>query len=225
MLIKNNDILEHFLENFLPELQENEAYFFAIFARSKYDPSGIVKSSQSLLHRFTASSRKHALVKLQEFNDVEWRYKGQIIPQEATALYVHINPRDLHRASITLMKKLLDMMGTKVNPASQAMSAIQKTKSRKTYVHFDLDTDQSVNWEKAFYQIFNDFEWQRYTHVLKTRGGYHILIEPKEASKANKKFYVDLISYFGDQVDATGDMMLPVPGGNQGGFTPYFLNL
>ena len=61
--------------------------------------------------------------------------------------------------------------------------------------------------------------------ALETRGGYHLLVEPKKATAFRKKQFDDnkwhqLISkkY---PVDQSGDQLLPVPGTFQGGFIPF----
>ena len=74
---------------------------------------------------------------------------------------------------------------------------------------------------------------------MKTRGGYHLLVEPQVANNNIRSFYntglssvdkltinwfVQIQNHLKGLIDNEGDQLLPVPGCCQGGFTPYFLN-
>jgi hypothetical protein len=232
-VITDEKVLTSFVNDWLPDLGPNECYYFCLFARSKYakNPDGAnsfphIKSDKSQLKRFVATRKEYILNKIKQLEVEVGAYKtkdGADIPQEALALYVNPGPRNQKKAMFTLMKKLIDIQmcnGEHFNIHAEALSAIQKSKSRSVFVDFDIDS------ENAEQEVFDKIDFTKVdkeaVHFLKTRGGMHILVETDKVSKKySKTWYQYFTSNF--EIDIRGDNMIPVPGTYQGGFTPVFL--
>lgn len=233
-VIIDEERLMRFIE-WLPELQENECYYLCLFARSKYakneDGSNKfphIKTDKAQLKRFVASDKQWLIHKIKQLEVKVGAYKtkdGMDIPQESLALYISPNPRSQVGGMFTLMKKLIDIQqckGMNYNIHTEALSAIQKSCSRKVYFDMDLDCENAEDLirEKLDPSKIN----KDCVHILKTRGGAHLLIElDKVAIEFRKSWYQYMTSNF--EIDIRGDNMIPVPGTYQGGFTPELLPL
>jgi hypothetical protein len=126
----------------------------------------------------------------------------------------------MYKASINTLVKLATSVRDQnvlMNPHQEALSEIQKTKSRTVYVDFDVDSKNEGMISAVLKTLKEHFEEYK---ILETRGGYHILVEPSKA-KTNKNWHTELSSFS----DQAGDIMIPVPGCVQGEFVPHFINL
>jgi hypothetical protein len=235
-IIKDEAMLKDFIR-WLPELEPKERYYLCLFARNKYCKELVhIKTDKAQLKRFV-SDKERIFNKIQQLEIELGRYKQKEkeVPEEALALYITPNPRDMFRASVNTMVKLAQSIrdnNVSMNPHQEALSEIQKAKSRTVYVDFDLDFPEyfegAVNREGY---IANSIIPAVYQHVnpeavtfLNTRGGLHIMVEVKKVAQEFKnKFYQGLSSIAG--VDQTGDQLIPVPGCTQGMFIPHFINL
>jgi len=218
-IIKDEKILKEFIE-WLPELKENEKYYLCLFARNKYCKELThIKSDKAQLKRFVSDKeRMYGKIKQLEIEVGAYRQKDTSVPEAALALYITPNPRNMFKATVNTMVKLAQSIrdqNVSMNPHQEALSEIQKAKSRTCYVDFDIDSKE--NTEKLFETLKRHFPKGGY-EILETRGGYHILIKPDKAIRPNN-WYQDL-SHFADQ---SGDQMMPVPGTSQGGFIPHFI--
>jgi hypothetical protein len=234
-IITDEKILIDFIDNFLPELQTNECYYFCLFARSKYakneDGSNKfphIKTDKAQLKRFIAANKSRILSKIKQLEVPIGAYKtkdGDDIPQESLALYINPGPRNQKKAMFTLMKKFIEIQegsAENFNINAEALSAIQKSRSRKGFVDFDIDLEnaEAVVGEKMHYDYIN----KEAVHFLKTRGGMHILVD---TSKIEKRYEHKWYQFFANTftIDVKGDNMIPVPGTYQGGFTPHFIQI
>lgn len=216
--------------DWLPELQPDEKYYMCLFARSKYTKdvdgnNGIahIKSDKSQLKRFvTDKDRMFSKVKQLECEVGSYMQRDIPIPQEALALYITVNPRNMMKATVNTMVKLAHSIrdqNVMMNPQQEALSEIQKAKSRTCYVDFDFD-GETIPTKEQITQVVNP----EAVTILRTRGGIHLLIDPKRLDKQfENKFYMGLSKL--PDVDQTGDQMIPCPGTYQGGFTPHFITL
>lgn len=224
-IITDEKALKEFID-WLPELASNEKYYFCLFARSKYS-SGIVhiKSDKAQLKR-GVSDKERLFNKIRQLEVPIGAYmqRDVEIPQEALALYITVNPRNMHKATVNTMVKLAQSIrdnNVNLNPHQEAYSEIQKAKSRTCYIDFDIDEKDSTILEEIMSLIEGYVNKEAITY-LKTRGGIHCLIDPsKVEEKFRKSFYKNISSI--TEVDQTGDQMIPVPGTFQGGFTPHFI--
>lgn len=220
-IIKDRKLLLDFID-WLPDLKNNETYYCCLFARSKYAKSQTLKSDKQQLKRFT-SSKEFLYEKIEQLECEVGRYyqKHEPINQDALALYITPNPRSLETAAKNGMIELARRI-TKTydgyNPHKIIMSEIQKACSRKIW--FDLDFD-NVSYE-AIEPLVNTYVNNDAIKVLKTRGGFHLLVKTdKIAEEYKRSWYNNLTSISG--VDVRGDNLLPVPGCTQGEFIPHFI--
>lgn len=222
-IIQDEKILRDFID-WLPVLDEKEKYYLCLFARSKYCKQLVhIKSDKAQLKRFVSNKeRMFEKIKQLEIEEGCYLQRDVKIPLEALALYITVNPRDMWRASVNTMVKLANAIRDQnilMNPHQEALSEIQKAKSRTCYIDFDFDGD-NIPTKDELENIVN----KEAITLLRTRGGVHILVDPKKVdSKYKNTFYQKLSKIEG--VDQTGDQMIPVPGCSQGDFIPKFIEL
>lgn len=232
-IILDEDILKNFI-NSLPNLKVNETFYVCLFARSKYIGKKLsgFNNDKAQLKRFTAT-KETLFYKIKQLEVPIGSYiqhnkaTNEIIPcpQEALALYMHINPRSNRKANKRLIKKLVDMLDNEnYNVHNEALSAIHKSVGTKYFVDFDFD-----NLEPNF--VIESIKSNNIINidclsVLKTRTGFHIMVETSKISNEFKKtnWYVK-IQNLGADKKACGDNLIPIPGTHQGGFTPKFHKL
>jgi hypothetical protein len=106
-----------------------------------------------------------------------------------------------------------------MNPHQEALSEIQRTKSRTCYIDFDIDNKMPLKELRETIQCYIN---QEAINIIETRGGYHVLINPVLVRDEFKNTFYQNLSKLSDQ---SGDQMIPVPGTYQGGFTPKILSL
>ena len=223
-IIADEAKLQEFID-WLPELQANEKYYLALFARKKYTQADVKIGDKTQLRRFT-SDKKRLINKIKQLEIPlgSWKLKDVEAPQESLALYITLNPRCMKKATELMGKRCWDLMSTEnYNLHAEALSCIQKSKSRTCYVDFDID-DKSVNLDRNW--LDETVGQSNYT-IVETRGGYHLLIEPEKATEYRKTTFNDKNWYQLIQkkfpVDQSGDQLIPVVGTFQGGFTPKFI--
>lgn len=225
-IIKDEQLLRNFIE-WLPELNESEQFYICLFARSKYCKESLVhiSSDKQQLKRLTCT-KKNMFDKIKQLECEVGCYKQRDTPtpQEALALYITINPRDLWKASfnsLTHLAKCLQLNNTKMNPHQEVMSEIQRTKGNTRYVIFDFDGKEYGSI--AIFAFLMDKVNLDAVHLLETRGGYHLLINTLLVLPEYKnKWYQSIAKR--PAVDQKGDIMSPVLGCTQGNFVPHFIN-
>jgi len=216
-IIKDEKILRDFIDS-LPNLEPHEKFYVALFARKKYDPSRLIKSDKSQLKRFI-SNKERLFDKIKQLEIQIGYYKSNdiIVPEASLALYINPNPRDMKRANFQMIKKSLELIennNTGFNIHAEALSCIQRSKSKTHYLDFDID-DNTIDLSLLKKEIN-----PKYYRVLGTRGGFHILVNVKDIPKEIKFHKIIRDLYPTDQI---GDQMIPVPGCTQGNFIPKFI--
>jgi hypothetical protein len=236
-IITDEEKLRAFID-WLPELKPTEKYYCCLFARSKYtkDENGVngiahIKSDKAQLKRFV-SDKDRLLDKIRQLEVPLGAYKQRTvtIPQEALALYITPNPRDMWKASVNTMVKLAQSIRDNnmlMNPHQEALSEIQKTKGTTHYVDFDFDFPKESKFAQSMIrgiqERIKEIVNPEAVTLLRTRGGIHCLVNPSLVNKEHKNSFYLHIKNMGE-TDQTGDQMIPVPGTYQGGFTPHFMN-
>lgn len=224
-IVKDEKLLKDFIE-WLPDLKETEKYYLCLFARNKYCKElSHIKSDKAQLKRFvTDKERMFQKIKQLEIEVGWYKQKEFPVPEEALALYITVNPRNMFKATINTMVKLANSIrdqNINMNPHQEAMSEIQKTKSRTCYIDFDIDCGDRI--DVAARAIYSEINKDAVTW-LRTRGGIHSLIDPSKVEQKYKNTFYQRISKI-EHMDQSGDQMIPVPGCTQGMFIPHFINL
>lgn len=220
-IIADEDRLKEFIE-WLPELATNETYYLSLVARNKYSSTQKFKNGIVKLKRFT-SNKKYLFNKIRQLECPYGAYEneGEPIQQESLALYIHPNPRSLKIAAkngaIELIKMLSDGDNTQ-NPHQLMMNAIQVSKQRTTFISYDFDL---VTLDYLKEKLNGSVNMDAITFV-QTRGGYHILLNPRKIDKYYIQTFHNTICKIEGR-DVKGDAMLPVVGAYQGGFIPKLI--
>ena len=229
-IIKDKTQLLEFID-WLPELENNETYYICLFARNKYTRNEdgtnkypFLKSDKCQLKRIT-SNKENLYNKILQLETKIGSYqeKGYDIPQESLVLYITVNPRDFELSTKNSLISLLHLVTKKYsnyNPHQIVMSEIQKSCSRKIY--FDLDFD-GVEIDDILPKLKEYINIEA-INILKTRGGFHLLIEVSKIEKQYQKNWYNNITKL-PGIDIKGDNMIPVPGCTQGNFVPYLIKL
>lgn len=221
-IIKNETLLKDFID-WLPSLEKHETYYVSLFARNKYEQTTKgLKADKAQLKRFT-TNKENIFDKLKQLEVELGAYKagGKIVSQETLAVYINPNPRDLIKATKQSLIKFAELITRDYNghnPHQEVMSEIQKACSRKVF--FDLDFD-NVSLEDTMEEV-KKFINQECLKILKTRGGFHLLIELSKLDRTYEKTWYKNISSI-EGCDIKGDNLIPIVGCTQGGFIPHFI--
>lgn len=232
-IICNKGKLQQFID-WLPDLLPNEQYYVALLARKKYNPKTGLKSDKAQLKRFT-STKERLLQKIKQLELPLGLYQSETteVPQDNLAIYITPNPRDLHNASLHLMKEISEKLirnDNAINPHTLALNMIQTTTSRKIF--FDLDIDFRIENHKEAIEKFRadiaDCLNSDSLTFIKTNGGLHCLIKLDNIHKEHQKRWYQKVSQLTCkeyEITMNGDNVLPIPGCIQGiDFSPYFLD-
>lgn len=220
-IIKDKNKLIEFI-NWLPNLQINERFYVCLFSRKKYcSDVQYIKTDKTQCFRFL-SNKEELYNKILQLESPINSYviKGTKIPQEALALYISINPRDLEAGTRNGLIKFANLLANKYNgynPVNEIMSEVHKSCSRKLWFDFDFDNVDINSTLKEVNKILSPANYK----TLITRNGFHLLINLKSLDKKISNTWYHGISNL-PGCDIFGDSLIPVVGCTQGNFTPYF---
>lgn len=220
-IITDESRLQAFID-WLPELEPGEVFFVALFARKKYAPDSGLKSDKGQLARLvTTKSRLRDRLRQLECPIGAYVRDQIVAPQESLVVYINPNPRSLEKAAKSSLIHLAELI-TKpyggYDPHEEVLSEIQKSASRKIFVDFDFDAvELAPVLEKIRAAVNADA-----TRILRTRGGFHVLIEPAKVDAAHASTWYRTICEL-PGCDVRGDHLMPIPGCTQGGFTPEWV--
>lgn len=236
-IINDYQELERYVDS-LPDLGERYKYYISLFARKKYGGTVGLTSDKCQLKRCVASKdRIISKLKQMEVPVGAYTFRGKkgeeeiIVNQQSLVVYISANPRDMHKAAGATAKKIIsDIIDEKMvtNPQAEALSHIQVT-GKKLVFNVDLD----FAYEDTELDEWTIKTWLRgkvnedaYT-LVRTRGGYHILVNLERIDKSYKKSWYNKIQQTEElpiTIDmSNGDGMLPIPGCVQSNFTPFKL--
>lgn len=215
-IINDHGKLLQFID-WLPELESGEVYYVCLFARKKYckDPNNKM-TDKCQLKRFT-SSKEFLYEKILQMEIPVGRYyqKHEPVPEETLALYINPNPRSYIAATKNSLIKFANVITKNYdgyNPHQLVLTEIQQSFARKIFYDFDFD---GIEPKDIILKNIN----KDCLNIVKTRGGFHLLVElNKIENQFKKNWYQSIANSQG--VDVRGDNLLPVPGCCQGDFTP-----
>ena len=220
-IIKNEKQLLEFID-WLPDLEVNEKYYVSLFARRKYNDA-IKGTDKAQLKRFL-STKELLFSKVKQLECPLDSYLAKDIPapNDSLALYIGINPRGTVKAAFQTIVTLTQAIQNNVqelNPHSIAMSQMHKSPSRKIFVVFDIDRKDDIEQTIA---VTREVVGVKAAKFIETRGGVHVIIRVNDVVAKNKNWFPELERRLGP--DQMGDLLVPLPGCCQGGFTPKFVS-
>lgn len=219
-IILDHGELDRFIA-MLPNTNDDEVYYLSLFGRHKYCPEYPNMRDESQLCRFVATKDrlKEKIMRL-ECPVGSYCHHGVTVPQEAMALYIGLNPRNLRKANKELLCELARRIAdgdSNFNPVSMATTIVHRCAGTKHFVDFDFDDVNPYDYEQRIAGILSKDTYS----ILKTRGGFHLLVRLCY-SQFNKNWYKQLSALPKCDVRGTGNLT-PVPGCCQGNFSPFFI--
>lgn len=213
-IIVNNEELQKFLD-FLPDEGEDEQYFMSLMARDKTKKLPPVKDGQ--IHgskRFCRKADILSVLRSYELPVGSYSRKGVTVTDEHLCPYITINPRCNKKAFKLMALETVSFAinGKHKDPVGFAMSCLHRSVGKKNFFDFDFDFPLTDQFEILIKSAFDSYT------IIHTRGGFHLAVRCQCISSHNTSQFKDLIS----KADQTGCAnMIPIPGCNQRGFTPY----
>jgi len=226
-IIYDEAALQDFIDNFLPDLTDDELFYVCLFARKKYMPSLVNKGKDKHQLWRNTCTKKDLVYKLRQLEIPVGRYlmDGIEMPNDGLAIYIAPNPRSIKKACANMAQTLVRMLATGdkfIRPNQLGLTELHRAKSRTVYVDFDFDKCDYLDKKEA---IDNLIGMDTPRKILVTRGGFHLLLKPEDIPKQyNKHWYMGLKGLDGcDDDQQESDIMVPIPGCIQGGFIPKFI--
>lgn len=220
-IINDEAKLDAFIAS-LPEHTDTEVYYLCLFGRHKYAAEFPGAKDSGQLARI-ASRKADLKEKIRRLESPVGSYSrdGFAAPQEALAVYIGLNPRSLVKANRSLLVTLatrLSQGDVEFNPITAATTEVRRAVSRKFFVDFDYDDVDPAEYIPKIKDILPAEAYR----ILKTRGGFHLIVELEKAKTVRNNWHKALIAL--PKCDVRGaNHLTPVPGCTQGGFTPYFI--
>lgn len=228
-IIQDEQLLDDYIDNFLLELQQGEAFMLILFSRKKYVNSSLgLKSDKEQLKRVVCTSKNRIKQKIRQM-EIEignYLHDNILVPQESLALYITPNPRDLIKAGKNTCKELMELIfkGDKhFNPSSIALSNIQSSSSRKEWMIFDIDIKSIPSYSSVLKVIIQNScgDYCNFK-IIETFGGYHLYIKLDTIEESKRKtWYKEIMKI--PNIDQHGDLLSPVVGCCQSFHIPKFI--
>jgi hypothetical protein len=244
-LIWSEDELLKFIALIMPELTEEEVYFFSLSCRQKWiklngiDITAVRKGSSEMFERRIVREKKNTLrtIRKYECNDGAYTFDdGTPMPIEGMAIYYNINPSNMVKATSEFGQKFIRSLaevalgqGSSLDYIKhmdrEILSCLHRSQGTKHYLDIDVDMKKGIKYTvRGHVTVSRVLEELRNKGVkfflIDTRSGYHILMK-----KETVKF--DYISWLKKELEENRDMfddlmtnhnrMIPVPGTLQGG--------
>lgn len=232
----------------LSPLKPDEAYFVSLSARNKYltdeerkaiDLGRTEMFARKLIKQYTYEAFIRT-IRTYEVNDGGFTSRSNIpLPEKCIVIYANINPvsgraalKEFYEKTTQLLFDLSDDKDSRKRLASldtELMNCYQRAKGTKKFIDIDCDVpDEGIDIVELVIAELkaNGVDY----HVIKTKGGFHILIDRSTLhynyttiiNKANKL----AVERFGHaEVVVNKNNMVVIPGTIQAGFNVHFLDM
>jgi len=234
-IIKDEEELKKFID-WLPDLQDGQKFYWSLFARKKFNKTEGLKADRAQLKRGLCN-KKDLINKFRKLEVALGLYDcdGIEINQESLAMYITPNPRDMHKAGLKTIGELTKFIIEDrliFNPEATALNMVQVTGIKK---YFDFDVDfkpgKGCSYETLLNWIKGKINPEAVVgNVVKTRGGFHILIELNKISEEfSKSWYNNFMQAESEYFELTNNSknndggLIPVPGCVQSDFIPRLI--
>ncbi len=237
--IKDEKELKRF-HSLMPQLKENECYYIMIGARRKY----LSESEKDVYNMNGTDMIRRVLVRKNEYENFRRKIlefcvprgaycdkNGRAIPEHAFTIYMTENPRDMKKASVSVISKLAEKlyMNHDTNLHEFVLSEIHKSPSKKTFMDFDIDPKDDDDLMEMFDDVKSCLGESETINVA-TKTGMHVMLNKETLDpKIKHSFYqhIQQLNYSGKykgDIEILSDGMIPIPGTSQGGGCPFIIN-
>lgn len=241
-MIEFNESLEKFYnEMYKPYLQTRDnAFLLCIAARKKYlkeNDNCKLSNGADIIERktidkddFTRFKSKLSNLYISTYLDLN----DNPIPDYAKVIYIQLNPVNLKSAYCNYLKSVVEFNTEVINSMGKPLTShtmtnlwytsLQTEHSNKIWFDFDLDLLDTINKDDFKYELIQDFK-QKFplsvTHVLTTRGGYHLFVKKENMSKDfNPEVILNYLQKYNEycsEIKMSKSNFIPCPGTHQGG--------
>jgi len=238
-------IISDFIKH-LPDLGENEVYFLSLSARNKYlsteERDYYSLGQTEMFSRQIAFDRDGIALALNRMKgDLESRRtrSGLEMPNRCLVVYINIHGmstlkaygafvEEMNRHQTEVIHALLNNNAPNLTAFlrmnTRLMNHIQKATGTKEYLDVDIDAPKELA-ESILERLQEPLVDLGIPHlVIKTHGGYHIMLKSKELKKFKNFQLYKLISEYNIEAEAEGgevgfnsNAMVPLPGTYQAG--------
>lgn len=232
--IRNENEFLKFVE-ILPDLKDGEAFFLCLAARGKYlseEERKVLgfKPDKMFSHQIVTDKKYLKYYVEKSLHMLSFKTKeGKQIPEKASVVYFGINPISLLKGYLIFQTNIntsIVEQSLNDNPqfsytnniVSKLYSSLQIARSRNIYLDIDIDSTDFNSISILLEAL--DKQKDIVYHIIKTRGGYHILIlrETLKGKDINLSLILkEIEKSTGKEAIINKNQLVPVPGTLQGG--------
>ncbi len=217
-IIKKEQTIYNFINEYLPDLQSGETYFIRLITRSKYVKH--IKYDTELKHYII--NKEDIITSIKQLECEIGNYLG--VDNDGLGIYININPRSFEVYMKKTFIRYSDIIGNYKNQDLIDITINNWKSSCSRKIYHDIDFDK-VNVYETMDNVLNYIN-HSCVSTLPSKSGVHFLINLDK---------VDLIKYpdwhenikkikgYDGLVSKIGDNMIPIPGCNMFGFVPEFI--
>ena len=238
-LVKDKSHFTRFVTEVMKPLLPGEKYFISLSARNKYlteEERRYYNLGRTEMFGRTLGNGDWDFTMAKLAANLQYRTtkSGMSYPDKALVVYVNINPSNSVQACGRFAQKVVEMQNELMNGFLNGktpnldsftkgdrllMNFYQKTPGTRHYLDVDVDGSYALTVELT--NALDDSGTKH--HLIKTRGGYHVMID--RISRNKTKFPVHEVvqslhkeaKAVDGEVIINGNAMVPMPGTLQGG--------
>jgi hypothetical protein len=222
----NEALTVKFIEKMVPKLERDEVLVALLAARKKYSP--VLSKSHEVVARelIRDCTLEHVLQKIRKISVVgHYLDAGKIIPTDAFALYIDLNPKSVIRAVAPFFKEVNALLYQAMVTGTPDYNTIKRidmklfscihtsNSARPPYWDLDIDEKDYALLEKTVAYVGEEnVSW-----IIESHGGFHIIV-PRTQTTGIRIFKCGLPAPLKTKVSVEKEVTVPVPGTLQGGF-------